>query len=86
MSREDLSVSRIWDTEVHMRIHLRGAVKSEYKLHNNFDAIFITETRPCNIQRFFTGVKNDNFHLILFYYFHIFAQNIDRGYTLEPPQ
>ena len=34
----------------------------------------------------FHGCKNDNFHLIFFFFFHIFAQNIDCGYTLEPPQ
>ena len=45
----------------------------------------ITKTRPCNIQRIFTAVKNDNFQLIFFYFFHIFAQNIYCGYTLEPP-
>ena len=33
----------------------------------------------------FHGCKNDNFHLSLFDYFLIFAQNIDCGYTLEPP-
>ena len=27
--------------------------------------------------------KNDNFQLRLFDFFHIFAQNIDCGYTLE---
>ena len=35
---------------------------------------------------FFTAVKNDNFQSKSFDYFHIFAQNIDCGYTLEPPQ
>ena len=47
-----------------------------------------TKTRPCNIQRFFTAVKmskNENFLLKSFDFFHIFAQNIDCGYTLEPP-
>ena len=35
----------------------------------------------------FHGCKNGNFQLIFFVdYFHIFAQNIDCGYTLEPPQ
>ena len=34
----------------------------------------------------FHGCKNDNFQLKNFAYFHIFAQNIDCGYTLEPPQ
>ena len=29
----------------------------------------------------FHGCKNENFQFL-----HIFAQNIDRGYTLEPPQ
>ena len=33
----------------------------------------------------FHGRLNDNFRLIFFYYFDIFAQNIDCGYTLEPP-
>ena len=30
--------------------------------------------------------KNDNFRLNVFDNFHIFDQNIDCGYTLEPPQ
>ena len=33
----------------------------------------------------FHGCKNDNFQMIFFYIFLIFAQNIDCGYTLEPP-
>ena len=34
------------------------------------------------------GFKNENFQLILLNYFLflLFAQNIDCGYTLEPPQ
>ena len=31
----------------------------------------------------FPDCKNDDFQLKFFDYFHIFAQNIDRGYTLE---
>ena len=34
----------------------------------------------------FHGCKNDNFQSKSFDYFHIFAQNIDCGYMLEPPQ
>ena len=34
----------------------------------------------------FHGCKNDNFQMIFFYIFLIFAQNINCGYTLEPPQ
>ena len=33
----------------------------------------------------FHGCKNDNFQFNFLGLFHIFAQNIDRGYTLEPP-
>ena len=49
-------------------------------------SFIITKTRPCNIQRFFSFVKIENFlgkKLILFL---IFAQNICCGYTLEPPR
>ena len=35
--------------------------------------------------QFFHGCKNENFQLNFFYFFHIFAQNIYSGYTLEPP-
>ena len=34
----------------------------------------------------FSLVKFENFHDIIFDIFLIFAQNIDCGYTLEPPQ
>ena len=34
----------------------------------------------------FHGCKNDNFQMKFFDIFLIFAQNIDCGYTLEPPQ
>ena len=50
-----------------------------------FLSLHITKTCPCNIQRFSRAVKmkkldkkND--------YFLIFGQNIDCGYSLEPPQ
>ena len=34
----------------------------------------------------FSPVKIENFHDIIFDIFLIFAQNIDCGYTLEPPR
>ena len=34
----------------------------------------------------FHGLKNDNFQMKFFYIFLIFAQKIDCGYMLEPPQ
>ena len=30
--------------------------------------------------------KNENFQIKKFWYFHISAQNIDCGYSLEPPR
>ena len=44
------------------------------------------KTHPCNIQRFLNVVKNENFQKKMFDIFLIFAQNIDCGYTLEPPR
>ena len=50
------------------------------------DSTAITKTRPCNIQRFFTALKMTIFIWFFSYYFQIFAQKIDCGYTLEPPR
>ena len=38
---------------------------------------------PMQYTAIFHGCKNDNFQMIFFYIFLIFAQNIDCGYTLE---
>ena len=46
----------------------------------------ITKTCLCNIQRFFSVLKNKNFIRKILIFFLIFAQNIDCGYTLEPPR
>ena len=46
----------------------------------------ITKTCLCNKQRFFSLKKNENFQQKNFDIFLIFAQNIDCGYTLEPPR
>ena len=47
----------------------------------SFSHSLITKTCPCN----FNAVKFENFQLknVIF---NIFAQNIDCGYTLEPPR
>ena len=47
---------------------------------------FITKTCSCNIQKFVFSSKNGKFNLKLFDSFNILAQNIDCGYTLEPPR
>ena len=41
---------------------------------------------PVQYTAIFHGCKNDNFQMKKVDFFLIFAQNIDRGYTLEPPQ
>ena len=38
------------------------------------------------IKRDFLALKIENFQLKIFHIFLIFAQNIDCGYTLEPPR
>ena len=44
------------------------------------------ENTPMQDTAIFHGCKNYNFRLNFFYYFHIFAQNIDCGYTLPCSQ
>ena len=48
--------------------------------------VSITQTYPSNIQQFLKNCKNDNFYMKFFDIFLIFAQNIDCGYTSEPPR
>ena len=44
------------------------------------------ENTPMQYTAIFHGCKNDNFQMKNSDVFLIFAQNIDCGYTLEPPQ
>ena len=44
------------------------------------------ENTPMQYTAIFHGLKNDNFQMKNCDIFLIFAQNIDCGYTLEPPQ
>ena len=44
------------------------------------------ENTPMQHTAIFHGCKNYHLQLNFFDYFHVFAQNIDRGYTLELPQ
>ena len=41
---------------------------------------------PMQYTTIFHGCKNVHFQMKFFNIFLIFAQNIDRGYTLEPPE
>ena len=53
-----------------------------------FDGICVSHNANMSVQytAIFHGCKNDNFQMKFFDIFLIFAQNIDCGYTLEPPQ
>ena len=44
------------------------------------------ENLPMQYTEIFSLVKIEHFHDIIFDIFLIFAQNIDCGYTLEPPR
>ena len=46
----------------------------------------ITKTRLFKYNENFTTKKNENFQIKFFDIFHISAQNIDCGYSLEPPR
>ena len=65
--------------------------KHEYPLSCDYSEA--TNTFPESLQkhahainRDFLALKIENFQLIFFYIFLIFAQNVDCGYTLEPPR
>ena len=44
------------------------------------------ENTPMQYTAIFHGCNKDNFHMKNCYIFLMFAQNIDCGYALEPPQ
>ena len=55
---------------------------------NTYIHTYIRTDKPkpiCTPPLFQSWGHNDNFQSKAFDYFHIFAQNIDCGYTLEPP-
>ena len=52
---------------------------------SQFLNLFITKTCPCNKEGFFSLVKFENSIRKKLDIFLIFAQNIECGYTLEPP-
>ena len=51
-----------------------------------FNCIIHYENLPMQYTEILKVVKNENFHSKIFDIFLIFAQNIDCGYTLEPPR
>ena len=65
---------------------MKTAVSNNNKSKLVSPLIVITKTCPCNKQRVFSAVKIDKFHDKTVDIFNIFSQNIDSGYTLEPPR
>ena len=57
-------------------IHDFSPQKLAYTLTSFFQVLLITKICPCNIQRFFSAIKMENFQLKNFGVFHVFAQNI----------
>ena len=55
-------------------------------LYNNIATLRLYENTPMQYTEIFHSCKNDNFQMKNCDIFLISAQNIDRGYTLEPPQ
>ena len=47
---------------------------------------FITKTSLSKYTENFTTKKNENFQIKILIFFHISAQNMDCGYSLEPPR
>ena len=54
-------------------------------MHTVGKKIYHYKNKPMQYTTFFHGCKNDNFQMKKVDNFLIFAQKIDRGYTLEPP-
>ena len=64
----------------------KSYVNKDALLSTSSPVISITKTCSCNKQSFFFALKIENFQLKNVDIFLIFAQNIDCGYTLEPPR
>ena len=56
------------------------------EFHELMDILRYYANTPMRYTAIFHGGNNVNFQMKMFNIFLIFAQNIDCGYTLEPPQ
>ena len=62
---------------------IRNAIQDTVQAMKNIDRL--TDNMPMQYTAIFHDCKNGNFSVKKSNIFLIFAQNIDRGYTLEPP-
>ena len=67
-----------WPREPTLNLEFQDQVEVLAELHY--------ANMPMQFTAMFHGCKNGNFQATKCYIFLIFAQNIDCGYTLEPPQ
>ena len=68
---------------------IRCLIFVKHKLKPPFDMhmlLIITKTRVFKYTENFTTKKNENFQIKKFYILHISDQNIECGYSLEPPR
>ena len=63
----------------------RAVISYWNKYGNCLGGLYHYENMPMQYTAFFQGCKNDNFQMKNCDIFLIFAQNIVRWYTLEPP-
>ena len=74
------------DKEIKLNSYLSSVVKRIIKfLDKLYSKTFHYANTPMKYTAIFHGCKNVNFQIIKNNIFLIFAQNIDCGYTLEPP-
>ena len=73
-------------TKASIQTNKNTALKSTVKCISLVAHLIHYENMPMQYKEIFKVVKNENFPLKNFDIFLIFAQNIDCGYTLEPPR
>ena len=69
-----------WSSDHHFRLGIVSVRLYGSKIFLHYASMSVQDTAN------FNGCKNDNFQFTILDFFPIFAQNIDRGYTLELPQ
>ena len=77
---------RVWYT--HFALRTNNIVQFSFVVMVFFQQKYVLhyENMPMQYTAIFHGYKNNEFQMKNCVIFLIFAQNIDRGYTLEPPR
>ena len=72
-------------TEIETADKQHGEPQQTYRIAKENNKLLHYENMTMQYTAIFHGCKNNNFQLKYFDFFHIFAQNIYCGNTLEPP-